>query len=189
MQNTKNNHLFNLFLFQYDLVCDDAILVKVSQSIFFTGILVGSLTSGQLSDIFGRKPVIFVSLIGEALSGLGTALVWNYYAFVFFWFLLGFFEQVRKLSWIWLWREKFTLLPQCCCYLTLKPSKMLSLNDSKLLSSKDSKMLFSKESKILSSLIIVNWYLLKTTKCYHLKIVRCYLVKSTMISSKDNEMP
>ncbi|XP_072035625.1 solute carrier family 22 member 21-like [Amphiura filiformis] len=65
----------------FDLVCDDAILAKVSVSLFMTGILVGSVTSGQLADIYGRKPIMFISLIGEALSGLGMALAWNYYVF------------------------------------------------------------------------------------------------------------
>ncbi|XP_072034966.1 solute carrier family 22 member 15-like [Amphiura filiformis] len=77
----------------YNLVCDDAILAKIAQSLFMTGVLVSSVTTGQLADIFGRKPILFISLIGEALSGLCMALVWNYYAFVFFWFLLGVFEQ------------------------------------------------------------------------------------------------
>ncbi len=60
-----------------------------------TGVVFGAVISGQLADLFGRKPVMYVSLICEALSGLCMALVWNYYAFVFFWFLLGIFQQVR----------------------------------------------------------------------------------------------
>ena len=84
---------FVLF-FQFDLVCDNAILVKVVQSMLMVGVMVGSISSGQLSDYFGRKPVMFMSILGGAASAMGTAWVDNYYAFLVFYFFLGVCQQV-----------------------------------------------------------------------------------------------
>ena len=61
------------------------------------GVLVGSVTSGQISDYLGRKTVLFVSLLGDGISAMASAWVGNYYAFLFFYFWLGLFEQVRLL--------------------------------------------------------------------------------------------
>ncbi|XP_072024909.1 solute carrier family 22 member 4-like [Amphiura filiformis] len=77
----------------FDLYCDKDIYAKAAQSVFMAGVLVGSWLSGQLSDYFGRKIVLHVSLVLEALCGMAMALSWNYYLVVFFWFLVGIFNQ------------------------------------------------------------------------------------------------
>ncbi|KAJ0003894.1 hypothetical protein NQD34_010108 [Periophthalmus magnuspinnatus] len=55
----------------WDLVCDDSWKNPLTSSINFCGVLAGSFVSGQLSDRFGRKVVLFASL---ALSNVTSFL-------------------------------------------------------------------------------------------------------------------
>uniref|UniRef100_A0A1A8DZC8 Solute carrier family 22 (Organic cation/carnitine transporter), member 5 n=1 Tax=Nothobranchius kadleci TaxID=1051664 RepID=A0A1A8DZC8_NOTKA len=55
---------------EWNLVCDNQWKVPFASSTLFVGYLVGSLISGQLSDRFGRKKVVFVSLAAQSLSVL-----------------------------------------------------------------------------------------------------------------------
>ncbi|XP_072025827.1 solute carrier family 22 member 15-like [Amphiura filiformis] len=77
----------------FDLYCDKDIYAKAAQSVLMAGVLVGSVLSGHLSDYFGRKIVLHAALVLEALSGMAMALSWNYYLVVFFWFMVGIFNQ------------------------------------------------------------------------------------------------
>ncbi|KAM9373379.1 organic cation/carnitine transporter 2-like isoform 2-T2 [Phaethornis superciliosus] len=47
---------------QWNLVCDNDWKGPLSTSLFFVGVLIGSFASGQLSDKFGRKKVLFATL-------------------------------------------------------------------------------------------------------------------------------
>ncbi|KAM5299678.1 organic cation/carnitine transporter 2 isoform 2-T2 [Ctenodactylus gundi] len=47
---------------EWNLVCEDDWKSPLSISLFFVGVLVGSFISGQLSDRFGRKNVLFVTM-------------------------------------------------------------------------------------------------------------------------------
>ncbi|XP_051902140.1 solute carrier family 22 member 5-like isoform X2 [Hippocampus zosterae] len=55
---------------EWDLVCDDQWKVPFASSTLFVGYLVGSLISGQLSDRFGRKKTVFISLGAQSISVL-----------------------------------------------------------------------------------------------------------------------
>ncbi|XP_061858509.1 organic cation/carnitine transporter 2 isoform X2 [Colius striatus] len=47
---------------EWNLVCDNDWKGPLSTSLFFVGVLLGSFASGQLSDKFGRKNVLFATL-------------------------------------------------------------------------------------------------------------------------------
>uniref|UniRef100_A0A673UC84 Solute carrier family 22 member 4 n=1 Tax=Suricata suricatta TaxID=37032 RepID=A0A673UC84_SURSU len=47
---------------EWNLVCEDDWKAPLTISLFFVGVLVGSFVSGQLSDRFGRKNVLFVTM-------------------------------------------------------------------------------------------------------------------------------
>ncbi|XP_049447050.1 solute carrier family 22 member 5-like [Epinephelus fuscoguttatus] len=47
---------------EWDLVCDDRWKKPLTSSLFFCGVLTGSFISGQLSDRYGRKMVLFVTM-------------------------------------------------------------------------------------------------------------------------------
>ncbi|XP_059403419.1 organic cation/carnitine transporter 2 isoform X2 [Carassius carassius] len=47
---------------EWDLVCSDDWRAPLTSSLFFCGVLTGSVMSGQMSDRFGRKKVLFVTM-------------------------------------------------------------------------------------------------------------------------------
>ncbi|KAM7162807.1 solute carrier family 22 member 4-like isoform 2-T2 [Macrochelys suwanniensis] len=46
----------------WNLVCDDDWKTPLTTSLFFVGVLIGSFISGQLSDRFGRKSILFATM-------------------------------------------------------------------------------------------------------------------------------
>ncbi|CAI9729337.1 organic cation transporter protein-like [Octopus vulgaris] len=65
---------------ELNLVCDDAILAKHAFTFFFLGYLFAMVVCGILSDRFGRKKVIIVSLFLQGSTGIATAFISNIYA-------------------------------------------------------------------------------------------------------------
>ena len=51
------------FLSQWDLVCDRKHLKAMTQSVYMGGLLVGSVVFSTLSDHFGRKVAVFLSIL------------------------------------------------------------------------------------------------------------------------------
>ncbi|XP_023285145.1 solute carrier family 22 member 5-like isoform X2 [Seriola lalandi dorsalis] len=47
---------------EFDLVCSEQWKQPFTSTVYFLGVLVGSFLSGQLSDRFGRKPVLFATM-------------------------------------------------------------------------------------------------------------------------------
>ncbi|TKR86894.1 hypothetical protein L596_011394 [Steinernema carpocapsae] len=67
--------------YEFDLVCQDRILVKNSISIQMFGAMVGALVFGQVSDLFGRKKALMICLVGMLLFSMVSSCVGSLFAF------------------------------------------------------------------------------------------------------------
>ncbi|XP_033634576.1 organic cation transporter protein-like isoform X1 [Asterias rubens] len=83
----------NTIVTEWDLVCGKDASVELSQTVFMTGVMVGSLLFGHLSDRYGRRPVFFLSLWAQVAFGVGVALTGNLYGFMAVRFFVGVIEQ------------------------------------------------------------------------------------------------
>ncbi|XP_061549280.1 organic cation/carnitine transporter 2-like isoform X2 [Phycodurus eques] len=66
---------------EWGLVCENAWKVPFSTSMFFVGVLFGSLVGGQLSDRFGRKRVLFFTIALQSVTTLIQATSVNWVMF------------------------------------------------------------------------------------------------------------
>jgi len=57
------------------------------------GLLIGAWLFGTLSDMYGRKKMLFLSLLGSFLSLIGCGLAINYYMFLLFRVATGIFNS------------------------------------------------------------------------------------------------
>nr|XP_048314426.1 solute carrier family 22 member 8 [Myodes glareolus] len=74
---------------EWDLVCSSNKLKEMAQSMFMAGILVGGPVFGELSDRFGRKPILTLSYLLLAVSGSGAAFSPSLPVYIIFRFLCG----------------------------------------------------------------------------------------------------
>ncbi|XP_002925398.1 solute carrier family 22 member 8 [Ailuropoda melanoleuca] len=74
---------------EWDLVCDSNRLKEVAQSVFMAGTLIGGIVLGDLSDRFGRKPVLTCCYLLLAASGSGAAFSPSLSVYMVFRFLSG----------------------------------------------------------------------------------------------------
>lgn len=80
---------FLVLSFQFDLVCDKAILSSLSTSLVFGGWLFAALFGGLLSDKIGRKPVVMVFTFTCGLFGLLASFPNHFWLFILFRLLAG----------------------------------------------------------------------------------------------------
>ncbi|XP_077862444.1 organic cation transporter protein-like, partial [Saccoglossus kowalevskii] len=79
----------NTVVHEFDLVCEKDWMKQLSKSIVPLGNLVGGIVIGQLSDIFGRKPMFIFTLMTSIVVGVIAAFSPSYPFFIICQFLLG----------------------------------------------------------------------------------------------------
>ncbi|XP_069788088.1 solute carrier family 22 member 3-like isoform X2 [Narcine bancroftii] len=78
---------------EYQLVCDDAWKVDVSQGCIQIGFFLGVLISGYAADRYGRKLCLLACLCGTGVAGIFVAIAPVYPVFVAFRILQGLFGR------------------------------------------------------------------------------------------------
>ncbi|KAB1281357.1 Solute carrier family 22 member 5 [Camelus dromedarius] len=74
---------------EWNLVCEDDWKAPFTISLFFMGVLMGSFISGQLSDRFGRKNVLFVTMGMQTGFSFLQIFSKNFEMFAVLFFLVG----------------------------------------------------------------------------------------------------
>ncbi|XP_030850613.1 organic cation transporter protein isoform X2 [Strongylocentrotus purpuratus] len=74
---------------EFDLVCSHKDRDSLAQSLFFVGVLIGSVVFGGLSDIYGRRKILFVALLVQSVSGLAIAFSPSYWFYTIFRMILA----------------------------------------------------------------------------------------------------
>ena len=82
------------FVLQWDLVCDRRYLSSLATTIYFSGVMVGGVIFGTLSDLWGRKPFMLFTLYTHIFVGVGIAFADSYIVFVLLRFVQGALMQV-----------------------------------------------------------------------------------------------
>ncbi|XP_007233987.2 solute carrier family 22 member 4 [Astyanax mexicanus] len=77
---------------EWDLVCEREWRVPFASSTIYMGYLLGSLVSGQLSDRFGRKKVLFASLALESVIIFAQSFSQSWLVFCILYFFVGAFQ-------------------------------------------------------------------------------------------------
>jgi len=78
---------------EFSLVCDKEYLGLLSVSIYFCGVMIGVIICGLLSDRFGRRKVIIMTMFGQIIVGIALSFSPNYTSFAILRFALGFFME------------------------------------------------------------------------------------------------
>ncbi|XP_074649150.1 uncharacterized protein LOC141904460 [Tubulanus polymorphus] len=75
---------------EWTLICDRSIISKSITSIFFIGVVIGSLLTGQMSDLFGRKRALLVVWALAMIGQISSSFSPNWGVYVALRFLTGF---------------------------------------------------------------------------------------------------
>ncbi|KAI8045775.1 organic cation transporter-like protein [Drosophila gunungcola] len=71
----------NSALTEWNLVCGKQFMTAISENVFMFGVLLGSIVFGQLSDKYGRKPILFASLVIQVFFGVVAGLAPEYFTY------------------------------------------------------------------------------------------------------------
>ncbi|XP_068115931.1 solute carrier family 22 member 6-B-like [Hyperolius riggenbachi] len=74
---------------EWDLVCSNHRKRRLAQSIYMSGVLVGSIVFGGLSDKFGRRPLNIWSNLQMCVAGICASVAPSYILYCVFRFLTG----------------------------------------------------------------------------------------------------
>ncbi|CAH7215740.1 solute carrier family 22 member 7 [Phodopus roborovskii] len=67
---------------EWDLVCEQRGLNKITSTCFFIGMILGAVVYGYLSDRFGRRRLLLVAYVSSLVLGLASAASVSYVVFV-----------------------------------------------------------------------------------------------------------
>ncbi|XP_061693871.1 solute carrier family 22 member 7-like isoform X2 [Syngnathoides biaculeatus] len=84
-----NSTFSSTIVTEWDLVCDWKHLPQTTNTIFFVGLMLGSLLFGVLSDNYGRKPSLLASYVLSIVFGLASAFADSYVLFTALRFFCG----------------------------------------------------------------------------------------------------
>ncbi|XP_063342912.1 organic cation/carnitine transporter 2-like [Pelmatolapia mariae] len=74
---------------EFDLVCSNQWKQTFTSTVFFVGVLLGSFFSGQLSDRYGRKPVLFAALALQTVFTFAQVFSGSWIMFLIILFING----------------------------------------------------------------------------------------------------
>ncbi|XP_018547581.1 solute carrier family 22 member 5 isoform X1 [Lates calcarifer] len=93
---------------EFDLVCSEQWKQPFTSTIYFLGVLVGSFLSGQLSDRFGRKPVLFATMAVQTIFTFAEIFSPSWTVFSILLFISGLGQISNYVSAFVLGTEIFT---------------------------------------------------------------------------------
>ncbi|XP_077095516.1 solute carrier family 22 member 7-like isoform X1 [Siphateles boraxobius] len=85
-----NSTFISTLATQWDLVCDNRALSRLTTTIFFIGVMFGAAAYGSLSAMYGRKPMLLVSHISGMGFGLCSSFSSSFIMFAVLRFFTGF---------------------------------------------------------------------------------------------------
>ncbi|CAJ1079814.1 solute carrier family 22 member 4-like [Xyrichtys novacula] len=74
---------------EFNLVCNDQWKQPLASLAYFLGGLIGCMVSGQISDRFGRKPVLFSAMAMLSVFSIAIAFAPSWPVFTFLFFMMG----------------------------------------------------------------------------------------------------
>lgn len=78
------DNLGNTWMSEWNLVCENEYLKNVAEMFFLVGVATGGIISGYLSDKFGRRTMLFWSVIFQTIFGMISAFIlWHKIQFSF----------------------------------------------------------------------------------------------------------
>uniref|UniRef100_A0A1A9VYD9 Major facilitator superfamily (MFS) profile domain-containing protein n=1 Tax=Glossina austeni TaxID=7395 RepID=A0A1A9VYD9_GLOAU len=84
----KSKYL-NSAVTEWNMVCGRSFMAAASDALFMSGVLVGSIVFGQLSDKYGRKPIFFTSLVIQMTFGILAGIAPEYFTYTASRFVVG----------------------------------------------------------------------------------------------------
>lgn len=86
----RDSETIDNLIMQFDMECEDPILLGLIGSCFLLGIVIGSVTLTRIGDVFGRRQGFMIGLAVQSTATICVLLTSNYYTACFLCFVIGF---------------------------------------------------------------------------------------------------